>query len=600
MILTFDIIILFLVISLAIVMFAMEVVPMEVTAMAAMGCLLLTGVITPEQAIEGFSNKAVVTIGCMFVISRSLSQTGFLEVFADKVYKSIGENRWLTIFIFFLTISLISGFINNTAAVAIFIPLAINLCQKFHISPTRVLLPLSYAAIFGGTLTLVGTSTNLVVSAVMEQEGMQPFRMFEFTKLGIIFMLIGLAYNMIIARWMLPTRSILSSLARKYRLGRYLTEFRVSTDSPLIGRTHDDERLGEKYDLQLYMIIRDGVRYRFNLKSMEIRAGDIFLVHIDINSMVRFKEDLKMLLLSDVKMTHQELAGKNHVIVEAIISQGSALIGKSLQQFDFRSRTSGFVLAIRRHGENLMQKIAHIRLKFSDTLLVLIPKDRLDMIRNSNDLILVEELDLNLRYERYWWLSIVIIPFIMILAAMNVIPLVKGAVLGVILLLILRTMSVQDAYNSISWPVIFLIAALVPVGTAIRSTGADVIIGKAIISLGDMILGPDGEGYTVYLSILYLASFFLSAFISNTAIAIVMTPIAIALGNSLGIDSRPLLVAVAFGASASFMTPMGYQTNLMVYGPGQYRFWDFVKAGLPLTLIFWGIATYFIPRYWSF
>ncbi len=568
--------------------------------MAAMGCLLLTGVITPEQAIEGFSNKAVVTIGCMFVISRSLSQTGFLEVFADKVYKSIGENRWLTIFIFFLTISLISGFINNTAAVAIFIPLAINLCQKFHISPTRVLLPLSYAAIFGGTLTLVGTSTNLVVSAVMEQEGMQPFRMFEFTKLGIIFMLIGLAYNMIIARWMLPTRSILSSLARKYRLGRYLTEFRVSTDSPLIGRTHDDERLGEKYDLQLYMIIRDGVRYRFNLKSMEIRAGDIFLVHIDINSMVRFKEDLKMLLLSDVKMTHQELAGKNHVIVEAIISQGSALIGKSLQQFDFRSRTSGFVLAIRRHGENLMQKIAHIRLKFSDTLLVLIPKDRLDMIRNSNDLILVEELDLNLRYERYWWLSIVIIPFIMILAAMNVIPLVKGAVLGVILLLILRTMSVQDAYNSISWPVIFLIAALVPVGTAIRSTGADVIIGKAIISLGDMILGPDGEGYTVYLSILYLASFFLSAFISNTAIAIVMTPIAIALGNSLGIDSRPLLVAVAFGASASFMTPMGYQTNLMVYGPGQYRFWDFVKAGLPLTLIFWGIATYFIPRYWSF
>jgi len=600
MILTGNIILLLLVIAGAIVMFAIEWVPMEVTALAATGTLLLFNVITPEDAISGFSNKAVITIGAMFILSRSLVKTGFLEVMSDRLSKSVHGKKWPTLIIFYLTVSLISGFINNTAAVAIFIPMTMNLCKKFHISPTRLLMPLSYAAIFGGTLTLIGTSTNLVVSSVMEEEGIKAFKMFEFTKLGLIFLAVGSVYNMILARWWLPSRSILSSLATKYHLGKYITEFRVGLDSILIGKTYGELESIGKLNVDIIMIIRENVRYRFDLKKFHFRAGDLLLVRLDVEDILRFKEELGLLLLSDIKLTQQELSGKNHVLVETIIGQNSSLIGKTLKEIDFRQRFFGFVLAIRRHGENLFQKIAYIRLKFSDTLLIMIPKEKLARLRGSSDLIVAEELDISLKYEKYWWLSVLVIPMVMILAALNIFPLVKGAVLGTILLLLLRSLSIEDAYEAINWPVIFMIAALVPLGIALRSTGTDVIIGKSIIYMGELFMTPESPNYTVMVSLIYLVSFIMTAFISNTAIAIVMTPIAIALAHSLGIDPRPFLVGVAFGSSASFMTPMGYQTNLMVYGPGQYRFWDFIKAGFPLTIIFWGIASYFIPKFWSF
>ena len=434
-----------------VVFFVMEILPIEVTAMGAIGVLLLFDVLSWQEAISGFSNPAVITIGAIFIMSRALVKTGFLEVFADFLVKKGGNKKWLTIFIFLLTVSIISGFINNTAAVAIFIPLAIDLCQRFHISPTKVLLPLSYAAIFGGTLTLIGTSTNLIVSSVMEEYNMIPFSMFEFTKLGVIFLVLGTIYNMIISKWFMPSRSIISSLTRKYHMGSFLTEFKIGEDSPLIGHSYGEMEITQKYNLQVYKIIRDSNNIQFNLHNIIICEGDIFLVQINVKEMLKFKDDMKVLLLSDVKMNQAELSGKNHVIVEGIVSQQSALIGKTLQELDFRSRFGSFVLAVKRQRELLRNKIAHIRLKFSDTLLIMVPKERLDILRTSNDLIVLEELDIHLRYERYWWFSILVIPAVMLLATFGVIPIVKGAVLGAILLLVLRSLSIQDAYESIGY-----------------------------------------------------------------------------------------------------------------------------------------------------
>ncbi len=319
--------------------------------------------------------------------------------------------------------------------------------------------------------------------------------------------------------------------------------------------------------------------------------------------MLKFKDDMKVLLLSDVKMNQAELSGKNHVIVEGIVSQQSALIGKTLQEFDFRSRFGSFVLAVKRQRELLRNKIAHIRLKFSDTLLIMVPKERLDILRTSNDLIVLEELDIHLRYERYWWFSILVIPAVMLLATFGVIPIVKGAVLGAILLLVLRSLSIQDAYESISWSVIFLIASLIPLGTAIHNTNLDKNIGDLIYVLGALIGGVDNVNPIIILAVLYGVTFILSAFVSNAAVAVMLTPIGILLASLIGdngIDSRPFLVAICFGASCSFMTPMGYQTNMMVYGPGQYRLKDFFQMGIPLTIIFWLAAVYWIPKFWPF
>jgi di/tricarboxylate transporter len=573
---------------------------MEVVALSATTFLLLFGIISPEEAVSGFSNKAVITIGAMFIMSKALLKTGFLEVLTEKVYLFAGQKKWLTVLVFFMTVAIISGFINNTAAVAIFIPLAIYLGQLMHISPTKLLMPLSFAAIFGGTLTLIGTSTNLLVSSIMVEKGIKPFSIFEFFQLGIIFLIVGTIYNVILAKWFLPSRVVISSLTKKYHMARYLTEFKISEDSSLLGKTINQLDIEDKFDIQILMIIRDQVRYRYNLNTIHFKKDDVILVQINIKDIISLKEKYNLLLLSDVKMTQEELSGKNHVLVECLLPQESHLIGKTLQELDFRKKYQGFVLAVRRNTDIIREKLAKIKLRFSDTLLVMMPKGKVENFRSSPDLILLEELNIALKYEGLWWLSIIVIPLIMILTFINVISIMKASIIGAVILLIVRSLSIQDAYESINWSVIFLIASLIPIGIAIDKTGTDLLIGKLIISIGDLFNANMNQEPHLYLAILYIATVLFSAFISNNAIAVIMAPVAIAIAINLNVDPRPFMVAVCFAASNCFMTPIGYQTNLMVYGPGQYKFSDFIKAGLPLTLIFWLISVYFIPIFWPF
>ncbi len=573
---------------------------MEVVALSATTFLLLFGIITPEEAVSGFSNKAVITIGAMFIMSKALLKTGFLEVLTEKVYLFAGQKKWLTILVFFMTVAIISGFINNTAAVAIFIPLAIYLGQLMHISPTKLLMPLSFAAIFGGTLTLIGTSTNLLVSSIMVEKGIKPFSIFEFFQLGIIFLIVGTIYNVILAKWFLPSRVVISSLTKKYHMARYLTEFKISKDSSLLGKTINQIDIEDKFDIQILMIIRDQVRYRYNLNTIDFKKDDVILVQINIKDIISLKEKYNLLLLSDVKMTQEELSGKNHVLVECLLPQESHLIGKTLQELDFRKKYQGFVLAVRRNTDIIREKLAKIKLRFSDTLLVMMPKGKVENFRSSPDLILLEELNIALKYEGWWWLSIIVIPLIMILTFLNIISIMKASIIGAVILLIVRSLSIQDAYESINWSVIFLIASLIPIGIAIDKTGTDLLIGKLIISIGDLFNTNMNQEPHLYLAILYISTVLFSAFISNNAIAVIMAPVAIAIAINLNVDPRPFMVAVCFAASNCFMTPIGYQTNLMVYGPGQYKFSDFIKAGLPLTLIFWLISVYFIPIFWPF
>ena len=645
-------IILFFVISFAVVFFSLEILPLEVTALAAVGLLLLFNIISIEDAVSGFSNNAVITIGAIFIISRSLVKTGFLEVLARFLYMLGGNSAWVTIAIFLFTVSLISGFINNTAAVAIFIPIVFKICQKFHISPTKILLPLSYAAILGGTLTLIGTSTNLVVSSVMENtyehfidcvdqvdlngnskkicsdqsewsselgnntydigdkfldvnkngvwDKLEPISMFEFSQLGLLFIMIGIIYIMIIARWFLPSRAITTSLTQKYHLQKYLTEFKIPEDSKLIGKSFNYMKTSKTYGFQPYKIIREDQELIYNLNSAIIHKNDVIIGQIQLGELIRFKEEMKILLLSDVKINQNELTGQNFILVEGLISHQSSIIGKTLNDYDFKHRFSAFVLAIKRQKELLREKIAHIKLKFSDTILIMVPKVKLKTLKESKDVIILEELDIHLRYQQYWWLSIIVIPLIMILSSFGIIPIVKAVILGAITLLVLKVISIQDAYESIDWSVIFLIAALIPLGEAIHITQADITISNLILYLTDLMLPLFNQEtyYLMIISILYFLSMIISSFLSNAAVAIVFTPIAIAIGNYSGIDPRPLIFSVCLGASNSFLTPIGYQTNMMVYAPGQYKFNDFIKVGLPLSILFWFLATFLIPYFW--
>lgn len=575
-----------------------EVFPIDVTALAFLAVLLSVGYLDISEAISGFSNKAVLTVAAMFVLSQALVKTGFLEVLVDTLERIGGRSRTLGIAIFLMATSLISGFINNAAAVAIFIPLALQLSSRFRVSPSKILIPLSYAAIYGGTLTLIGTSTNLLVSSMVEEYGLGPLQMFEFVKMGFIFLVTGTLYNIWIVPRILTPRAGVTSLTRDYHMAPYMTEFRVADGSPLIGSTCLERGVSENYDVTIVSIIRDSIRYDTNIRSLKLEGGDILLARGTLDNFVRFRGDEKVLLLTDVKMSQAELAGQESVVVEGLVSPGSSLIGKSLKDVDFRNKFGAFVLAIRREGKTLREKIAHIVLHFADTLLIHVPKARLKVLVDSRDLAILQEHDIRLHKVRFWWLAIAIIPLIMIVAALGVVDILQAALMGVVILLLLRSITIQESYGAINWSVIVMIAAFIPAGIAMETTGTAALVGKMIAEAGELF--PVTFAPYAVLSITYFVAVLFTSIMSNNAAAIVLVPIALDVASRLGVDFRPFIFAICFGASTCFMTPMGYKTNLMVYGPGRYRFGDFVKAGTPLNLVFWILASIFIPVFWPF
>lgn len=616
-----DKIVLLTILVIGILSFIFEWMQIEVTALAIAGLILLIDVVAVKafgydtfllnqhnDIFKGFSNSAVIAIGSMFILSRALVKTGFLVFFADFMYKWAGRWKWFAITVVFFIVSILSGLINNTAVVAIFIPFVIDICHRYHLSPSKLLLPLSYAAIFGGTLTLIGTSTNLLVNSIIVQHNqnlevgsvsIQEFGMFEFTKLGIIFLIIGTIYNIIVARWFIPSRAIVSSLTQKYHITKYITEYKVSDNAYIIGKTFNQIKSELEYSADLVKIIRDKKSIQNDIENIEILLNDVIIVRLNADNILKFKSHCNILILPDIKMSQSELEGDNHVLVEAIVTQQSSLVGKTLTQANFRNVFSSFVLAIKRQQELLRNKVSQIRLKFSDTLLIMVPKDKLHKLKDSVNFVVLEELNIHLNYHRYWWLSVLVIPCVMILAAFDVVPIHIAAVLGCIVILAMRTITVQDAIESINLSVIFLIASLIPLGLAISHTQFDKEIANVFLMLKELIPNTTNGKY-IFLSIFYFVTFILTAFLSNAVVAIILTPLAFIIAPELNSDSRPFLMAICFGASACFMTPMGYQTNLMVFGPGQYKMKDFLYIGFPLNLIFWVLAVWLIPKFWPF
>ena len=586
-------------IAVALVVFSLEIFPIEVTAVGLLGILLVTGTLSLEQAISGLSNKAVVTIAAMFLLSHALVKTGILEVAADRLSRQVGTRKWLGMSIFLGVAGILSGFLNNTAVVAVFIPLAISLCRRFHLSPSKALIPLSFACMAGGTLTLVGTSTNLIVSSVAETAGQPSFGMFEFFPLGILLLVAGLIYVCLLSPRLLPSRSTPVSLSGNYHMGAYLTEVRVQEKSGLAGKTCLEVGMNERYDITVLSILRGSQHIAQNIRNERLGTGDILIVRGTVDNIFRLRRELGLALLSDVKLNDRELAREGQIMAEGLVTRTSSLIGKTLKDADFRQHYRAFVLAVRRHGEILRDKLAYIPLRFSDTLLMLASPDRLDELRRSEDLIIISQVDLHIRRGRLWWLVLVLIPVMVLLAAVGLMEILKGAFLAVVLLLILSILSPQEAYRSVDWSVVVLIASLVPVGQAMIETGTAGFLADQILLVVSAFKGTGMAPY-VGVALIYLVTCLLTQVVSNAATAVLMPPVALSLAAALGVDARPFLMATCFAASSAFLTPMGYQTNLMVYAPGNYRFLDYTRFGGPLSLLFWVMATLLIPRFWPF
>ena len=596
---TIDIAIVLFVILLAFVLFLTEFFPIDVTALTVLGILLLTGLITPTESIMGFSNPAVIIIATLFILSKTLQKSGILEYFVLSLNKLATHSLTLGLIVFLIAIALTSSIVNNTAIVAIFMPITIRLAQKYKLSPSKLLIPLSYAAILGGTLTLVGTSTNLLVNSIMQNYGdIKPLGMFEFTKFGVLTLIVGLIYIVTMGNRLLPSRTVTSSLTKSYHLGGYLTEMKISKESPLVDRTCMERSLNHNYDIIVLDILRNSELITSNIRNTKLKEGDILFIRGSVDSFLRLKTIEKLSMLTDEKLNQSELVQENNVLVECLLTNKSELIGTSLMAANFRRRFGSFVLAIRREGTIIRKKLAYIILRAYDTLLVYGSREKVQEMASTGDFIILEELETSLKKHKLWWLSSILIIAVMLLSALGIVPILKGAIIAVVILLTLKVISPVEAYNSIHWQIIVLIATLIPLGYAIQTSGTADWIGNNIIIL--VKLFPDQMQPRMLLALIYLLTIILTETSSNAATAIIVTPIAIVSSINLGLDPRPFIFAVCFAASASFITPIGYQTNLMVYGPGGYKFKDFIRVGFPLSVIIWILGIIFIPVFWPF
>ncbi|MBP1642808.1 MAG: di-/tricarboxylate transporter [Acidobacteria bacterium] len=458
---------------------ALEWLAVEVVALVVLVGLLISGLVTLEEAISGFSDPAVVTVLLMMILSEAIAESGVVAQVGHRIGRFARGSLRVQVALLFVIAGGLSMFINNTAAIAMFIPIAIQIAKQTRRSPSRLLLPLNYAVIVGGTCTLVGTSTNILVSSLAAERGLPAFSMFEFARMGLVYFALGLAYNFLLVRF-LPDRGDPSNLTGKYELATYLTEVRVPASSPLVGRTVVEETISDRYHLNVLEILRGTRKIAFDLRSTPIEADDILIVRGTMQDIVMFKEQQGLLLLSDIKLTDAELADQQNILAEMQLSPASTLEGMSLKEIDFRRRFGAFVLALSRAGEAMREKLGLIPLKRFDTLLVFGPRRAVEQLYKLDDFLPLQEIELRLRLHPRWWLHAATLVGVVAAVTLADVPILGAALVGVVVLLASRTVKVQRVYRAVQWSVFFLLAATIPLGVAVEKSGLAARLGHWI------------------------------------------------------------------------------------------------------------------------
>ncbi len=574
----------------AVALFISEKYPIDFVALLVLGVLLVLGLVTPEEGISGFSNPATVTVAAMFILSAGLQKTGATAAIGRLMVR-YGRNYFTALVVIMGTITVISAFINNTAAVAVFIPLVMIVANRRKIAASRLLIPLSYASQFGGVCTLVGTSTNLLVSAISADAGYGAFSMFEFSRMGLILFAGGVTFFLVFGRWLLPERKA-QELAIAYQLGEYITEVRVSERSPLIGKSVLQSRLGEDHDVTILRLLHVKKAVWAPLRQA-LKGGDVLLVRGRIRELIRLRDSSGLELNVEFKLRDEALQTEDLRLVQALVAPESDLIGKTLKEVDFRNRYKALVLAIQRRGETIGEKLNSVRLGLGDALLIQAHEAQIRALRTDKNFIVLDEVaGTPLKHKAP--LVLAILAAVVGLAAFNVLPILITAILGCLAMVLTRCLRLEEAYRAVNWQVIFLLAGILPLGIAMQKSGAAGFIAERAVGLvGDM--GP-----VAVLAVVYLMTSVMTDTMSNNAAAVLLAPIAISTAEQIGVDPRPLLMAITFAASTGFSTPVGYQTNTMIYNPGGYKYTDFLRTGVPLSILFWILSVTFIPRFWSF
>ena len=577
----------------AAILFITEKLRVDLAAMCVLAVLLILKLITPEQGLYGFASTATATVAAMFVLSAGLVRTGFIEWLARHLDRFAGKGERKLIIVLCISVALLSAFIINTATVAILIPVAVILAKSRRIAPSRVLIPLSFASQFGGVCTLIGTSTNILVNSMAVSNGLKPFHLFEFAPLGLVLVIIGVLYLTFFSRFLIPKRKGTDEQIDKYRLAGYLLEMRVTSATPFLGKRWEKLKNKDLKDINLIKIIR-GDKATWRASSTVIRENDLLLLHGSVNELIKMKNNYQLETKADSVINDRILQSDEIELIEALVPPRSRLIGETLREAGYIRSFGCVVLAVQRRGKILRDRLADIKFDDGDTLLLQCDKESVNRIMKSKDLIVTNELtELFIRKDKAVT-ALVILLSIILLAAFNIVPILVAALIGAVAMVLSRCITIEEAYNAIDWKIIFLLGGVLPLGLALQETGtasllADTIM-KPLIDLGPLAV----------LASLYIITAVLTEMMSNNASAILLVPIALSAAEIMGVSAKPFLIAITFAASTSFATPIGYQTNTMIYAPGGYMFSDFARIGIPLNILFWAVTVFLAPVLWPF
>ena len=577
----------------AVVLFVTEKFSTDIVAILVMIVLLVFRVLTPAEGLAGFANTATVTVGAMFVLSAGMFRSGAVNFVGKALGRLARHSSRLMLFVLMVGVGVLSSFLNNTAAVAILIPVVIVVARRAKTSPSKLLMPLSFASMFGGMCTVLGTSTNILASSIAEQAGLGAFSMFEFTKLGIIFFAVGVAYMMTLGRRLVPDHRGQGDLTTSFGLGDYLTDLVLQTESKSVGHALASAPLVKELNIDVLQILRGEDTLRPTPETI-LREGDVLRIQGDLRTINELKGRAGVTFGMSMKWRDEHLQSTDTRLVEAVVGPSSPLAGKSLAESRLRENYGASVLAIRQHGTLRHGQFENITLMPGDALLIDVPNDQIEHLTQQRVFLVVSRAGI----PRFDWRkaskAVAIVIAVVVVAATGLLPIVAAAATGALMMVLSGCVSTEEAYGAIEWNVLFLLAGMLSLGAAMEKTGASTMLADGMIdSVG-------GLGPLALLAAFFGATMLLTEVMSNNATVALLLPIAITTAQAIDVDPRAFMFAVVFAASSSFMTPVGYQTNTMIYGPGQYRFKDFARVGAPLNLIFWALGTLLIPWFWPF